>query len=148
MRVQDKRDFLSGVMLVGLGLGALLLCRNYRMGTAFRMGPGYFPVVLSSLLMVVGMIIAGLAFRSVEVNFPKFSWRPLIVVSAAVILFGLILKGAGLALTTLAMVVASRVARSGYPWMETVIIGVAISLLCAGIFYFGLGIQMPLLPRW
>jgi putative tricarboxylic transport membrane protein len=135
-------------MLAGLGLGALLICRNYRMGTAFRMGPGYFPVVLSSLLIVVGIIIAGSAFRGNEVRFTKFSWRPLIVVSVAVIFFGLILKGAGLALTTLVMVVASRVARPGYPWIETVILGVVISALCAGIFYFGLGIQMPLLPRW
>jgi len=148
VQIRDKKDFVSGLLLVVLGAGALLVVRNYRMGTAYRMGPGYFPVVLSLLLITVGIIIVGLAFRSAEVKFPNLAWRPLIIVSAAVILFGLILKGAGLALTTLVMVVASRIARPGYRWVETVVLGVVISVACAGIFYFGLGIQMPLLPSW
>jgi len=63
VEIRNKRDFLSGLMLVGLGVGALLVARNYRMGTAFRMGPGYFPVVLSFLLIGIGFIVAGLAFN-------------------------------------------------------------------------------------
>jgi len=70
------------------------------------------------------------------------------MVSAAVALFGLILKGAGLLLATFAMVVVSRLARPGYPWIETVVLGVALSVLFAAIFYFGLRIQMSLLPTW
>jgi putative tricarboxylic transport membrane protein len=118
------------------------------MGTAFRMGSGYFPAMLASFLIVIGLIVACLAFRSGEVKLPKVAWRPLIMVSAAVALFGLILNGAGLLLATFAMVVLSRLARPGYPWIETVVLGVALSVLFAAIFYFGLRIQMPLLPTW
>ncbi len=148
MQIRDKRNFLAGLLLVGFGLGALLIARTYTMGTAFRMGSGYFPVMLASLLIVIGIIVACLAFRSGEVKLPKVAWRPLIMVSAAVALFGLIIKGAGLLLATFAMVVVSRLARPGYPWIETVVLGVALSVLCAAIFYFGLRIQMPLLPTW
>src|SRR5512139_1612620 len=137
MQIRDKRNFLAGLLLVGFGLGALLIARTYKMGTAFRMGSGYFPVMLASLLIVIGMIVACLAFRSGEVKLPKVAWRPLIMVSAAVALFGLILKGAGLLLATFAMVVVSRLARPGYPWIETVVLGVALSVLFAAIFYFG-----------
>ena len=148
MQVRDKKNFLAGLLLVGFGLGALLIARTYTMGTAFRMGSGYFPVMLASSLIVIGMIVACLAFRSDEVKLPKVAWRPLIMVSAAVALFGLIIKGAGLLVATFAMVVLSRLARPGYSWVETVVLGVALSVLCTTVFYFGLRIQMPLLPTW
>jgi len=148
VQIRDKKNFLAGLVLIGFGLGALLIARTYKMGTAFRMGSGYFPAMLSSLLIVIGMIVAALAFRSGEVKLPKVAWRPLIMVSVAVALFGLILKGAGLLLATFAMVVVSRLARPGYPWIETVVLGVALSVLFAAIFYFGLRIQMSLLPTW
>ena len=148
MQVRDKRNFLAGLLLVGFGLGALLIARTYTMGTAFRMGSGYFPVMLASLLIVIGIIVSCLAFRSGEVKLPRVAWRPLIIVSAAVALFGLILDGAGLLLSTFAMVIVSRLARSGYSWVESVVLGVALSVLCSVVFYYGLNIQMPLLPKW
>jgi putative tricarboxylic transport membrane protein len=148
MLVRDKRDFLAGLLLLFFGLGALFVGSSYRIGTTFRMGPGFFPVVLASLLILIGIIVVCMSFRAAEVMLPKVAWRPLIVVSAAVVLFGLIINSAGLAVSTFAMVVASRVARHGYPWRETIVLAVVLSIACAAIFYFGLHIQMPLLPRW
>ena len=148
MQIGNKRDFLSGLVLVGFGLATLVIARNYKMGTPFRMGPGYFPVVLALLLIAIGIVVALSAFRAGEGKLPRVAWRPLFVVTGATALFGLIINGAGLLLTTLVLVVASRLARPGYPWLETAILSVALSALCAGIFHFGLRIQMPLLPTW
>jgi len=148
MKIRDPKNFLGGSLLIGFGLGALLIARTYKMGTAFRMGSGYFPVLLSSLLIVIGIIVAALGFKSGEVKLPKIAWRQLIMISASVAVFGLILKGAGLLLATFVMVVVSRLARPGYSWIETLVLGVAISAFCSAIFYFGLKIQMPLLPKW
>jgi len=148
VQIRDKRNFLGGLLLIGFGLGALLIARTYKMGTAFRMGPGYFPSMLASLLIVIGMIVSYLAFRSGEAKLPKVAWRPLFMVSAAVALFGLMINGAGLLLGTFVMVVVSRLARPGYPWIETVILGVALSVFSGVLFYYGLSIQMPLLPTW
>ena len=148
MQIRDKRNFLAGLLLVGFGSGALLIARTYSMGTAFRMGSGYFPAMLASLLILIGVIVAALALRSGEVKLPKVAWRPLIMISAAVALFGLIINSAGLLLGTFAMVVVSRLARPGYSWIETVVLAVALSVLFTAIFYFGLRIQMPLLPTW
>jgi hypothetical protein len=92
--------------------------------------------------------VAALALRSVEVRLPKLAWRPLIIISGAVALFGLILNSAGLLLATFAMVVVSRLARPGYPWIETVLLGIALSVLSGALFHYGLRIQMPLLPTW
>ncbi len=148
MQIRNKKELLSGLLLVGFGLTALLIAHNYKMGTAFRMGSGYFPVLLSSLLIVIGVIVTALAFKSGEVKPPKVAWRPLIMISAAVALFGLILKGAGLLLATFVMVVVSRLARPDYSWKETLVLSVLLSVFFAVVFYFGLRIQMPLLPTW
>jgi hypothetical protein len=148
VQIGNKRDFLSGLMLVGFGSAALFVARNYRVGTAFRMGPGYFPIVLSILLIVIGIIVAGLSLRSDEVTSPKLALRPLLIVTGATVLFGVFIDGAGMVLTTLGLVVASRLARPGYPWLETAILAVGLSALCVAVFYFGIRIQMPLLPTW
>ena len=148
MQIRDKKNFLGGLVLVSFGLGALLLARTYTMGTAFRMGAGYFPAVLASMLIVIGIVVSCRAFKSGEMKLPRVAWRPLFMVSAAVALFGVILHGAGLLLATFAMVVVSRLARPGYPWVETVVLSVGLSVLCGVLFYYGLRIQMPLLPTW
>lgn len=149
MRIRNKRDFIAGIMLFCIGLVVLLIASNYRMGTAFRMGPGYFPVALSILLIVLGLITAGIAIKSgTEVASPKVAWRPLLVVSCAIVVFGLFINNAGLVVMTFVMTVISRFSRPGYPWMETAVLGAVLSIVCAAVFHFGLNIQMPLLPTW
>ncbi len=149
VRIKNKKDFLSGLMLVGFGVAVLLTARNYWMGTAFRMGPGYFPVILAILLIVLGIMTAAVALRSgKEVASPKLAWRPLFIVSGAIVLFGLFINSAGLLVMTFALVVASRLARPGYPWGETAVLSAVISAACAAVFYFGLRVQIPLLPTW
>ena len=47
-----NKDLWAGLMLVGIGAGSMFVARNYPFGTALRMGPGYFPVILGGLLVV------------------------------------------------------------------------------------------------
>lgn len=149
MRICNKKDFISGLMLLCIGLAILVIASDYRMGTAFRMGPGYFPVILSILLSALGLIIAVMALKSSKKEAcPKLAWRPIIIVSAAIIIFGLLINSAGLLVMTFVMAVISRYSRSGYPWVETIALGVVLSVACAAIFYFALNVQMPLLPTW
>lgn len=148
MKIKDKRDFLGGIMLTGFGSAALILSLDYPMGTAFRMGPGYFPIILSALLIGIGIIVAGRSLKSGEVAIPRFAWRAILVSSASVVLFGLLINRGGLLLATAVMVVVSRLSRPEYSWVETVILAVLTSVCCAAVFYFGLKVQMPLLPVW
>jgi hypothetical protein len=148
VQIRDQRNFLAGILLVGFGLGAVILARTYTMGTAFRMGAGYFPAVLGSMLIVIGIVVACRAFKSGEVKLPRVAWRPLLMISAAVALFGLVIKGAGLVVGIFALVLVSRFARPGYSWTETLVLCVVLSIACGVVFYYGLRIQMPLLPTW
>ena len=53
-------------MFMGFGLGFMIVSRDYSMGTAVRMGPAYFPMVLGGMLTVLGAVVFFRAFVSKE----------------------------------------------------------------------------------
>jgi len=58
VKIKNPKDFWAGVMFVGTGAFFLVWAvANYQMGTAVRMGPAYFPVLLGGLLVVLGAIV-------------------------------------------------------------------------------------------
>jgi hypothetical protein len=148
MKIENKRDFLAGLMLTGFGVAALLLSSQYRMGTASRMGPGYFPMGIGGLLCVVGFVISGRAFKWQEAGWPKLAWRPLAAITGAVVVFALLLNSAGLSLALCVLVGVSRLGRPEYTWRETVILCLVVCVLCLALFHFGLRLRLPLWPRF
>ena len=54
MQIKNKQDFWSGVMFVVVGAAFALGATSYSMGTAARMGPGYFPFWLGVCLSLLG----------------------------------------------------------------------------------------------
>ena len=83
----DKRSSGQGS---GAAILAIVIASNYTLGTAARMGPGYFPRILGILLIVLGVVIALRALRVRGEAMPRFRLRPLVVVLGSVVLFGLI----------------------------------------------------------
>ena len=92
MPIRNPRDFWSGVLFTLLGVGALAIGSQYTLGTAARMGPGYFPRILGILLIVLGVAIALRALRVRGEAMPRFRVRPLVVVLGSVVLFGAIVR--------------------------------------------------------
>jgi hypothetical protein len=56
-----RRDALSGIICIVVGLGAVLEASRYTIGSLSRMGPGFYPAVLGALLALVGVMITGAA---------------------------------------------------------------------------------------
>jgi len=54
---RNNRDFWAGLMFFGIGSVAMLIARDYRYGTAVRMGPGYYPTLLGGVLVALGVLI-------------------------------------------------------------------------------------------
>ncbi len=58
MQIKNEKDFLAGLMFMGFGLAAVIIATlNYQMGSAVRMGPAYFPVMLGGLLAILGFVV-------------------------------------------------------------------------------------------
>ncbi|MCC6193940.1 MAG: tripartite tricarboxylate transporter TctB family protein [Burkholderiales bacterium] len=146
MLIRSPKDFWAGLLFVGLGIGAIGIGSGYTLGTAARMGPGYFPRILGLLLIVLGTIIAlrGVRIRGEAV--PAWKWRPTLVVLGSVVLFGMVVPKLGVAISTVLLIVAASAASHEFRVRESVAVGVFLSVLAVSVFVVGLGLQLPIWP--
>ena len=146
MPIRNRRDFWSGVLFTLLGVGALAIGSQYTLGTAARMGPGYFPRILGILLIVLGVAIALRALRVRGEAMPRFRVRPLVVVLGSVVLFGAIVRPLGVALSTVILIVVASAASSEFRPRESLLAGLLLAALAVGVFVVGLQLQLPIWP--
>jgi hypothetical protein len=149
MRIRHQKDFAAGLLYLALGLGFAGLSTGFRFGTTARMGPGYFPFWCGVLLAVLGAVIF---LRSLSPNaepdrLTRWDLRGLGTVLLSVVLFGLTLQSLGVLIAVALAVVLSSFAAPGGRWLRTLVTAVALALLCAAIFAWGLGLQIPVWPR-
>src|SRR5688572_15221992 len=94
--IKRPRDFTAGLLFTGIGIAFAWWSRDYALGTLRQMGPGFFPLVLGSLLAVIGLFKCAAALFGEGERFEPFSWRPLLLVAGASAAFALLIRGAGL----------------------------------------------------
>jgi len=95
MAIKSQKDLLAGLMFTITGAAFALGARSYDLGTAGRMGPGYFPLMLGVLLAVLGILVTLQSFgqpREGE-ELGAIAWKPLIFIIGANLIFGLLLGG-------------------------------------------------------
>jgi hypothetical protein len=146
MKITHPKDFWSGVLFVLIGAFALIYGTRYTIGSAARMGPGYFPRILGILLIVFGGLIMQRAFRLKGDAIPPWKWRPTLLVLGSVVLFGAIVKPVGMAISTVILIVIASAASHEFRPKEAVIAGVLLAALAVGVFVVGLSLQLPIWP--
>jgi putative tricarboxylic transport membrane protein len=146
LRVPLSKDFLTGVLFLIVGGFVLIYGSRYPMGTAVRMGPGYFPalVAFGLVLFGVGLLIRA-AFRRGEA-IDRLAFRPLAAVLLATLAFGLLIEPGGFWLASLLLVVIARFAEPGAAVLEGVGLAVVLTLMITAIFRLGLGVPLTLVP--
>ena len=147
-RIRNPKDFWAGVLFALVGAAAIILGSRYNLGTAARMGPGYFPRILGILLIVLGGIITLRALRTQGPRIPKWSVRATIVVLGSVVLFGLIVNKVGLALSTVILIVLASAASEEFRWKEALVSGIFLAVLAVCVFILGLKLQLPVWPTF
>src|SRR5690606_28003435 len=97
MNIRNKQDFWSGDMIVVLGLGFALGATNYSMGTAARMGPGYFPFWLGICMAALGAFVSigAMSPKAEKVKLEKIDWGITVILLGSVALSGLFLNYLG-----------------------------------------------------
>ena len=148
MVIRSPKDFWAGLLFIGLGILAISVGSRYALGTAARMGPGYFPRILGILLVVLGAIISMRGVRMDGEAIPKWHWRPTIVVLASVVIYGILMGWLGMAISTVLLIIAASAASHEFRWKESVIAGFLLSALAVGVFVKALGVQIPIWPRF
>jgi hypothetical protein len=148
LHIRNPKDFWTAVIYITVGSFFLMISRDYPMGSTFKMGPAYFPTVLSSLLIVIGFISLARSFIRQGTPIGGFAFRGLILVTAATMLFGLIARGAGLIIALPALVMISAYASIRFRWGESLALAAGLTLFCILVFLKGLGVPLPIVGSW
>jgi hypothetical protein len=147
--VLQRKDFWAGVLYLAFGAAAFWIGREYPMGTAGRMGAGYFPSILSVILMLLGLLSAARAFAQNGEAVGAIAWKPLGLVIGSTALFGLLLPAAGLVLALIALILVSAAASQHFRFDPKATAGLILLVaFCALVFVKALGVPMPLIGSW
>ena len=142
--LRDNQDFWAGVMLIAVGMTAIVIARNYPFGTSLRMGPGYFPTVLGSILALFGLWFIAKAFRSTEKIEAGWSLRALVVIPVALVLFGILMSYGGFVPALVVLIFGSALASDEFNLIEVMLLTVGLTIGCTAVFIWGLGLPYPL----
>ena len=144
--VRSPKDLVAGLLFIATGIAAIAIATKYTLGTAARMGPGYFPRILGILMIVLGAILALRSLRVSGPPLPGWKWRPVLVTLGSVVMFGLIVNHAGLVVSTILLIVVASAASHEFRPREAVISGIVLSALAVGVFVIGLKLQIGIWP--
>ena len=144
----NRKDVASGVFFIAVGvLYGGIAWHSLPMGSALEMGPGYFPIVLSGILVVLGVVIAGCALfaeKGSKTPFGLVPWRGLIMLSLATIVFGAFIEELGLLPGVfVTMLLATLSSKSSL--VRSLVISLSIALFCTVIFGYGIRLTLPII---
>jgi len=148
MNLRNPKDFWTGIIYIFFGAGALIIARDYPMGTALKMGPAYFPGILSVLLVLIGII--SLVRSAIKPGTPigNYAFKGMFLVITATLLFGFIVRGGGLIIALPVLVIVSAYASIRFRWPTAIAMAAGLTFFCILIFLKGLGIPLPMLGTW
>jgi len=147
--IKNHKDFWSGLMFMAFGLAVIAISRHYPFGNTIRMGAGFFPMVLASLLAILGLFItlrSCLTKRREQID--ALSLKPLALVITATALYGLLVQEAGfLAITFVCVLISAKASIKG-SWPSQLVLASGTTLCCLLIFIQGLGLPLAVLGSW
>lgn len=146
--IRNPQDFWSGVIFIFFGLAAVLIGQEYNMGTAGRMGPAYFPTILGSLLALVGAVSVIRSMIRPGEAIEKFALKNVAVITLSVVLFGVLMRGAGLAIAVVVLVMVSGYASTKFKPVPFLMVGIGMAVFSVLVFVTGLGLPMPIFGSW
>ncbi|UXS04687.1 tripartite tricarboxylate transporter TctB family protein [Agrobacterium tumefaciens] len=143
LKIRNGRDFLGGVTMICVGLLFIWFGRELQVGNSFQMGPGYFPIMLSLLLIVIGSLIV---CQSIMVDAgddepEAWNWKAYFCVILAPVGFGLVLSGLGLAPTMFLLIAGVATASRYAKWRHSILLG--LFMAAASVILFTKLLSLP-----
>jgi hypothetical protein len=159
MNIKSQKDFFSGLMFTAVGVAFAWGATKYSLGTAARMGPGYFPTMLGVLMVVLGGVIT---FKAMVVETEdgdkvgSWAWKPLLFIIAANLLFGLMLGGLpsikfpafGLIVGIYVLTFVASLAGEEFKFKEVAVLATILAIMSYLAFIVLLKLQFPVWPAF
>ena len=142
---RNNRDFFAGLTYIAIGAGGWYMALDYPFGSALRMGPGYFPIVLSWMMIAFGIAIMMMGVKNNIKIKGHWSIRALIVLPLATAVFGWLMEEAGFIPAMLVLIPLSAASGKEFRWIEILLLTFGLTVICTGVFIYGLGLPYPLI---
>ena len=145
---RDNTDLIAGIFLMATGVFFGWQAMGLELGTSLRMGPGYFPLVLSALLVVIGLVVLIKAFGREGEPLGQIAWRGMMFILPAPVFFGLTVRGLGFVPALfVTMLIASQASVRMRP-LPALALSVAVTILATLVFSYGLGLPFRRFGPW
>jgi hypothetical protein len=135
MTIRAPKDFWSGLMFIAFAAVAVLAARGYNLGTAGKMGPGYFPLLLGGVLAVLGAILVARSFAIDGEPIGRLHLPPLAIVALAVVSLIIVIATSAF---------ASRESRV----LETIALAAVLATFSVGVFIYALRLPFSIWPAF
>jgi putative tricarboxylic transport membrane protein len=145
--IKGPQDFYGGLALMGIALFALWASSDLQGMRGFSFGPGTAPRMFAYLLLALG---AGVAVTGFLVDGPplqRYGIRGPVFVTLAILAFAVAIRPLGLVVSAFGAFIIAAMGTEETRWKETIIVGICLTIGCALLFPYALGLPLDLFPR-
>lgn len=146
--VRGPQDFVGGLVMMAVALFALWASSDLQGMHGFSFGAGTAPRMFAVLLLLLGGAVALMGVIRDGPHIAAYSWRGPLFVSAAIVFFAVSIRPLGLVVTAFASFMIAALGSEETKWLEATIVGACLTLGCALLFPYVLGLPMPMFPRF
>jgi len=144
VELRNNMDFLAGLLMIVVGAGAFYMALSFPYGSALRMGPGYFPRILSCILIGFGVFVLIRGLIRGEAVKGRWGWKPLGLIVLALIGFGWTMENFGFFPALAVLFIVGSLAGYEFKLVEVLLLTVAMSAFAWAVFIYGIGLPYPL----
>lgn len=144
----DSTNAICGLTFIALGGFFIYQCLELELGTAFRMGPGYFPLVLASILTLLGVIVLVQATQVAGEPMGPLALRGMLFILPAPVFFGLTVRGLGFVPSLFFAALIAAFASGRMKPLMALVLAVAITLFSVVVFSYALGLPFQRFGPW
>jgi len=151
MKICNKKNFVSGILFFALGVFFVVVARKYDFGSLREIGPGFFPVILGIILILLS---AAILFFSISVkgtaeNLNPWHWKPVIVLSLSILVFLVLIPNFGFIIAVFSLLLISSFAyHEKRKLVELFLLTIGLTILAVIVFIIGLKLPIDLVPNF
>ena len=145
----NLKDCASGILFVAIGLlFAVNAWLGLPIGSAFSMGPGYFPILLGLALIGLGAAIVLSGLRKPAESFGTVSWRGVGLVTGAILFFGLAVRGLGMAPALGGATLLAALSTERNSLLFALLLSLCLTAFCVVLFVYALQLPYAAIGPW
>ena len=145
-RKGNQPDLLAGLIFIVVGALGLWVGRDLRMGNAAMMGPGYLPLIVSGLILLIGLGVTIMGLLRSNEPLGVVRLRPLLIILVAVGGFAYAAGSLGFVIAAAWLIGVGSLADPESRLREIAASIVVLTIFGILVFIVGLGVQMQLGP--